>query len=1591
MRGARLGHAMPDWENPAVLGVNKRVSHAPLRSFRDLAAAVALFRPTVVGTNPASLRPTDLDQHQQAAAAADLAARGVTGSSESGVRTLSGCDWSFRLFRHPGEVPEDFPLPSYDTGDGWTRIPVPSNWECCGHGTPIYTNFVYPIPRDPPFVPAHDNPTGCFRHAFSLLPEDVRQGDRVFLQLEGVDSACYVWLNGRPVGFSKDSRTTAEFEVTSALASPGETNTLAVQVLRWSDGTYLEDQDMWRLSGIHRAVRLLVKPAVHITDFTVRTPLCFDFGGACNEGAAGAAAAAATGAATAFSPTGSGGSASGVLRGARLELEVLVGGSSEQELADCSVVVHILDEQGQPATRPGVPPPQCRVTPGRWYGTDPAGHSSRTAAGVGGVARLSLDAAELWGPYVYDTALGCVRHFDADDTAAASDTAAATVAAAAASGSRPTPQGAGGLGASYAGDVEQGASTRGATLEPGLGSGAASESESGTVKQSTAGCSRALRLWSAEDPAFYVLVLELRHATRGSLEYESCQLGFRQTEVRGARLLHNGRPLMLRGVNRHEWDDRRGKVLDEAHMVRDLLLLKQAGFNTVRCSHYPNHVRWYELCALYGMYLIDEANVETHGFDPFFQDNASHPANHPAWAPAFLDRAMGMYGRDKNQPAVVMWSLGNEAGYGPAHLAMAGYLRARDASRPLHYEGGGSCTPATDIIPPMYARPAQLKSLTSLVDSGEEQRPIMLCEYSHSMGNSTGNLDAYWRAFESHPSLAGGCIWDWADQALVARGEDAQGRQVEYWAYGGDFGDTPNDGQFCCNGLVFPDRSPHPALYEAKAVMAPITFEWEAAKTAAAAAAEPPGEPQPPQSDGSSPSPGHTPNPILRMRNKYDMIRSSHIAVQWRLMLNGRPVVHEALMPAGKPKPPDVITGLSSAAAPETEAEAVSTRDSGGGGAGPLVDGGWYDMVPSAAAAAAAATDLPPRSTATLSLPTSAAALTKALAAAAAELAAAAPASAVVVPPGAPDGGGEVGDGCLSTVRLDAHFEARAVLCATTLWAEAGHVVSQQQLGLPEQVDLGAAERAAAAVLDERRQQRTAAAPAPNSSSYSTDQQQQPLLQYSQDPISHTVTVSGGPRGLLLRIGGGSGCIETYDVGTVGSGDGGGGSGGSGCGGIGSGVSLLAAPLQPCFFRACTDNDRGGFCGGSYAARWVAAGLDRLETHGPVDIAVEPTPPGVRVRAAWTMRPRRRLPGEDVGAGAQEGVGIGEMGGAHWFAVQEQTEEEQTEEGQGEGGDQGGAGKQQPTGTEGAPGTPAATTTAVTATVNTTTTTTSSIQLPGNTTATKDAGTAEVDASACASASPADTADTAEGEIRIQALYDISAASGHVHISWHMDTRNALPAAPPTGLLHSLPRVGVRSAAPARMRRVAWLGRGPHECYWDRKASARVGLYGAAVREMRTPYIFPQESGGREDVRWLALLPEPTAAEGGAEGAVAPGLMAVAASALGPHECSPRPASSPPLLHISVSKQALEAVHAARHDHEIQPDPQCRTFFHLDHRHMGVGGDDSWSPSVHAEYLVPPGVYEWGMTLGPCVEAAEAEWSYCTLAAAAAVAMAKKG
>ena len=552
-------------------------------------------------------------------------------------------------------------------------------WEMQGHGIPQYLNFEYPFPVNPPYVPK-ENPTGCYRKRFQCD----QQLDHAFLVFEGIDSAFYCWLNGEFVGYSQDSRLPAEFDVSKFVYRDGRMNVLAVQVMKWSDGSYLEDQDMWRVSGIHRSVRLIYKPDIYIQDFRIDPVLEFDCDGN-----------------LAAEPY------------LHVEVDVVSLHSSASDVM-VEASVYELEEL-------------------------------KTSEILGsGDAELE----EVWPA----TSFQCrERHH--------------------------------GFRASM------------------------------SVRQDP------VRLWSAETPHCYIVVLTI--VRKGIiLEHEGHIVGFRKNWIsEKGQLLHNGRPIMLQGVNRHEHCPETGRIVKSDGMKKDASLMKQLNFNAVRCSHYPNHELWYSICAVWGLYVIDEANVETHGFDPGLTNNRINPACSPEWLAAIVDRGVRMYERDKNFPSIMCWSLGNEAGYGPAHLAMAGYIRAKDSTRPIQYEGGGSQTPATDIICPMYARVDQVQRLAL---DPNEKRPVILCEYAHSMGNSTGNVDKYWRTFHEFDKCQGGFVWDWVDQALFGQIHVGNGQELSGWLYGGDYGDSPNDGQFICNGVVFPDRTLKPASFEMKHVQRPI-------------------------------------------------------------------------------------------------------------------------------------------------------------------------------------------------------------------------------------------------------------------------------------------------------------------------------------------------------------------------------------------------------------------------------------------------------------------------------------------------------------------------------------------------------------------------------------------------------------------------------------------------------------------------------------------------------------------------------------------------------------------------------------------------
>ncbi len=618
--GATLASVLArrDWENPVITHINSLPAHPPFASWRSSDAA----RDEIVSDS---------------------------------VKGLNG-RWAFSYYACPQDVPENWIEQDQAGAD---EIDVPSNWQLLGYDAPIYTNVTYPIPVNPPYVP-QQNPTGCYSLTFSVKTEWLNSGQTRII-FDGVNSAFHLWCNGHWIGYAQDSRLPSEFDLSHVLQA-GE-NRLAVMVLRWSDGTWLEDQDMWRMSGIFRDVSLLHKPSTHLNDVRITTLLNEDF------------------------------------TRATLETRVIVGG--------------VFDINTQIALQ-------------LWQNDVLIGETQQA---------IGSEIIDERGAYHDRTTL------------------------------------------------------RLRVENP--------------------------RLWSAETPYLYRAVAILKNAQGEVVEAEAYDVGFRSVTISQGLLKLNGQPLLIRGTNRHEHHPQHGQVMDEETMRRDIVLMKQHNFNAVRCSHYPNHPLWYRLCDRYGLYVVDEANIETHGMEPM-----SRLSDDPVWLAAMSERVTRMVQRDRNHPSIIIWSLGNESGHGANHDALYRWIKTNDPTRPVQYEGGGANSAATDILCPMYARVDQDQpfpqvpkwSIKKWIGMPEETRPLILCEYAHAMGNSLGGFHKYWAAFRQHPRLQGGFIWDWVDQSLTQY--DADGRPFS--AYGGDFGDTPNDRQFCMNGLVFADRTPHPSLYEAQ-------------------------------------------------------------------------------------------------------------------------------------------------------------------------------------------------------------------------------------------------------------------------------------------------------------------------------------------------------------------------------------------------------------------------------------------------------------------------------------------------------------------------------------------------------------------------------------------------------------------------------------------------------------------------------------------------------------------------------------------------------------------------------------------------------
>jgi beta-galactosidase/beta-glucuronidase len=705
-----------DWENPLVVGRNRRPMHVPLGAYPDAAAALA-------GDRLASPY----------------------------LRLLNGA-WKFSLIPDPASTPVGFFAPDFDDA-GWQEIPVPSNWQMPSvalegfRDNPIYANTHYTFEPNPPYPP-QENPTGCYRTTFTVDP--AWQGRSVFLLFEAVDSNLTLWVNGHEVGYSQDSRLPAEFDITPYLRD-GE-NILAARVMRYCDGSYLECQDFWRMSGIQRDVVLYSKPPVCLEDFSVRTLLDDRY------------------------------------EDARLVVDARI--TNSPEMAGYTVEAALYDADGQPALEQPL-----RAAPAA------ATHFS-----------------------TYTTEKTAVAHLEQVV---------------------PNP-----------------------------------------------------RKWTAETPNLYTLVLTLIDPHGQPVDFERSQVGFRQVEIKDGMLFINGQRMVMRGVDRHEHHPVRGRALTEADMRQEIILMKRLNFNTVRTSHYPDHPFWYDLCDEYGMYIIDEANLETHGL-------GGQLSQDPLWAHAYLDRAARMVMRDKNHPCILLWSLGNESGSGPNHAAMANWIRVYDPTRFVHYESGRPGPEISDVFSCMYPN---LEDMRRLLADPAEKRPVMMCEYAYAKGNSTGNFFKFWDMVDAYPRFHGGCIWDWNDKAILHTAPDG----TPYYAYGGDFGpdfdyqrfyQQNEDPQMCCNGIVGPDLTPHPGAYEAKKVQAPVgmfvaPWQW--------------GRPAQDIRAGQ-----------VTVWNKHQFRSLDDLAIEWELLEDGQVIQSGALppldLPAGQQAPLTIPFHLPAAPAPGAE------------------------------------------------------------------------------------------------------------------------------------------------------------------------------------------------------------------------------------------------------------------------------------------------------------------------------------------------------------------------------------------------------------------------------------------------------------------------------------------------------------------------------------------------------------------------------------------------------------------------------------------------------------------------------------------------
>lgn len=663
----QIDPSRPDWENPAVFARGKLPARATGFPFESRERALAGHR-----------------------------------TQSSRFLSLNG-DWKFSFSPDADHLPGGFEKPDYDVS-GWKTIKVPADWQTEGYDQPRYNNITYPFPANRPLIPHETNPVGSYRRDLELPAGWT--GNDVILHIGAAGSAYRVWVNGQEAGYSEDSKLPSEFDVTR-LVRPG-VNTVAVQVFRWSDGSYLEDQDFWRVSGIEREVFLMAAPKTRVRDFFVRA----GFDASQRRGSLDVDVSVTPGAAT-------------------------------------TAHVRVLDGQREILTR-SIPVP--------------AGQAERVVTVNGAVA-----------------------------------------------GARP---------------------------------------------------------WTAETPNLYTLLVELVDARGKVVQATASRIGFRTVAIKDGLVTVNGAPITIRGVNRHEHDPETFHVISRESMERDIRLMKQNNINAIRTSHYPNDPYLYELTDRYGLYVMDEANVESHAYMDYAN---KHPDERgklqigfdSAWRDAHVSRATNMVERDKNHPSIIFWSLGNEAGIGPTFEVAAAAVKQRDPGRLLSYLGWGTWDGINDHRPNWYADiyAPMYDPVVKMVDYATNwnfKQPMIQCEYAHVMGNSGGNLREYWDTIYAYPrKLQGGFIWDWVDQSMYRYTKDGR----RYWGDGSEYGPNPGGDIEFGDGLMQADRTPNPHLYELRKVYEPIQF------------------------DGSEIRSGR-----VTVRNRHDFVDLSAFTFEWQVEENGVPV-----------------------------------------------------------------------------------------------------------------------------------------------------------------------------------------------------------------------------------------------------------------------------------------------------------------------------------------------------------------------------------------------------------------------------------------------------------------------------------------------------------------------------------------------------------------------------------------------------------------------------------------------------------------------------------------------------------------------------